>query len=165
MQAYKELLTYIAGIQRRLYTLLQTRADLRRCFACCLSPSSNSAVDEQLARYFLEPPHIALIQGLADPSSIDRSARLADGVGAGGKRAASLMSSDSASIQTVSTNGTSWTKNLAPDGVDDLIFIAWSIHAGLETARRDGDSKARAEACMLALASLIYETAHWLFEK
>lgn len=48
--------------------------------------------------------------------------------------------------------------------ISDVIFLPWSIHAQLESGAANDDG-AVGEAALMALASLIFETAHWLFEK
>lgn len=164
LKSYKVLVTYIAGVQRRLYTLIAEQPQLRAAFACCLPVSDD--LESTLAHYFADPPHIALVQGLGDPATIPREARLEGGNGAGGQRAASLHSVTSSFSALSSTmTGKSWTETLAPDGVEDLVFLPWSLHSGMETAREEKDETALGEAAMMSLVNLVYETAHWLYEK
>lgn len=154
LKAFKRVPSPIASLQARLFTLLQSPSStsLRATFTCCLpSPSS----DADFLAHLHHPPQIALVQGVVDPSNIILAS-------SGG------VTSSSASTHSVfraveAKKG--WMADLAPDDVREVLFLPWALHAALEAAGNEGDVEGEGEASLMVLACLLFETAHWLFER
>lgn len=166
---FKRVHSPLSTIQANLFTLLQNPVsiDLRATFLSCLSDSEGNP-DSALLDHFEQPPQLALVQGTVDPS-------LAINQWTASKGSSSASSTASTRIETVSTSnsassnrrvaGRVWTHDLAPDDVREVIFLPWSNHQCMEEARERGDAKEEQEAAVFALAGIIYETAHWLYER
>jgi hypothetical protein len=158
LSTYTEVISHIWDIQRRLYAILQLptpeSVNARRTFACCLPPTTTN-VDNELYAHFCSPPQIVLVQGTIDPGSVPRASN-----------SPSVYSSTASASTSSSLRGTkTWTEGLAPESVEDVLFLPWALHSALEEAIEQDDAPAFGEAAFMALSALMYETAHWLSER
>lgn len=153
LTAFKRLPSPIATLQINLYTLLQSASAVRAAFTCCLGvAASEPDSDGALLDFFHQPPQIALVQGNVDPGNLISRTR---------GESPSASTSSGAPRRLVK----GWTQDLAPDDPREVLFLPWALHSMLETAAREGDAHTLGEVSLMTVACLLYETAHWLYER